>query len=42
MTKGQKDKILSLFVIESTLNDAKSAELLGSSFIAHYGAFTTT
>jgi uncharacterized tellurite resistance protein B-like protein len=31
MTKGQKDKILSLFVDEFMLNDAKSIELLGSS-----------
>ena len=31
MTKGQKDKILSLFASEFTLNDAKSVALLASS-----------
>jgi uncharacterized tellurite resistance protein B-like protein len=31
MTKGQKDKILSLFAAEFTLDGAKSIELLGSS-----------
>jgi uncharacterized tellurite resistance protein B-like protein len=31
MTKGQKDKILSLFASEFKLNEAKSSELLGAS-----------
>jgi uncharacterized tellurite resistance protein B-like protein len=31
MTKGQKDKILSLFATEFSLNDVKSIALLGSS-----------